>query len=124
MGKLLNSTRISKFLFVGAIWTAIPIGAFYLFIDIYTMPTLLASAIITIGSFFGKYWYYQIIRFLKQKTFKEYAAVQIILGFVQIGMMLILVDMLHLSGIVSAILMSGILVILRYLAFFSVKAVE
>jgi len=125
--KILNkniSRNIIKFGMVGAIWTIIPIIMAGYLIDLMNIYVIIASTIIASTTFIGKYSSYLFVKFLKRKSFKKYTLIQGGFAIINISSMYFLVEILNLTGILSAAILSISLFFVRFSSFYILKAVR
>ena len=118
------SKNFVKFILVGAIWTIIPIIMAGYLIDLMNIYVIIASTIIASTTFIGKYSSYLFVKFLKRKSFKKYTLIQGGFAIINISSMYFLVEILNLTGILSAAILSISLFFVRFSSFYILKAVR
>ena len=118
------SKNLIKFGTVGTIWTIIPILMAGYLIDLINMAVIIGSVIIASTTFIGKYSSYLAVRFLKQRSFRKYAVVQGSFAAINISSMYFLVEILNLTGVLSATILSISLFFGRFSSFYILKAVR
>jgi putative flippase GtrA len=117
------SKNFVKFILAGAIWTIIPIIMAFFLIDFLIIQTLLASIIIVLTSFFGKYFTYIYFTFLKKRVFYKYILIQSISSIANVTLMVYFVETLNLSGTLSAVIIAIALLFFRFMSFYLTNAV-
>ena len=117
------SKNFVKFILTGAIWTIIPIIMAYFLIDFLIIQTLLSSIIIVLTSFFGKYITYIYFKFLKKRVFYKYILIQSISGIANVTLMMYFVEILNLSGTLSALIIAIMLLFFRFKSFYLTNSV-
>lgn len=108
--------HFGKYLVVGIAWTILNIAGMWLLIDVLKFPTLVGSSLVVAVVFFGKYYSYILIRLIN-KNFLKYASINIISAVANVLLMLVFVDLLHISTVISSAVIVYGLFLLRFVAF-------
>lgn len=111
-----HSKKFSLFLIIGIFKTAITIALTWLLIDILKISTLLVSTTVITLIFFITYFTYVITKIIKPK-FIKYASATIGFNVTTILLIWLLVDFMEFSGVLSSIMVIGVLFIIRYVFF-------
>jgi putative flippase GtrA len=119
-----HSKNFEKFLIVGITWTILSIFFMWLLIDFMKLPTTFGAGTVIIANFIGKYLNYIIIGFLKQKTFIKYTVVQASFATLNFLLMILLVEFIGLTALISSTFLAVLLFILRFTTFNCLKIVK
>ena len=111
-----HAKNFGKYLFIGIVWSFLTVFLMWLFIDVYNIPTIIATTGIQIFLVLLKYVAYKVIGFFKKGLFKYISTV---VGFTTANIFSnwFLIDIIHIPTVIAAIIVLYGLFILRFIIF-------
>lgn len=110
------SANFIKYLLVGVLFTLLNIFMMWVAIDVWKFSTVVASTVIVVLLFFGKFYAYLALKMIHNSLLK-YCLASGVLALVNIFLMWLFVDILGMSAALSATIITNLLFVLRFLAF-------
>lgn len=112
-----HGKNFTKYLIIGLIWTIFNVFFMWLFIDKLGFATIIGSSIVAFFLFFGKYCAYLIIHLIKSDFWKYFTS-SIAFVIATPVLMWILVDLMQIPTVLSSLIITLGLFILRFLSFY------
>jgi putative flippase GtrA len=110
------SIDFTKYAVVGFFVTIVSIFLKWLFIDIFTIATPLASGVVVLSSHVIKFISYHKVNLIRRQ-FMKYTAIQSGSGLLNITGDWFLIDILNFPTVMSLVLVVGVLFVLRFMVF-------
>lgn len=113
----------SKYLIIGIIFTFLNISFMWLFIDVIGLYSALGASIVVVGLFFGKFYAYVIVKFLR-RHFLGYVTVNITSAVLNVVFVWILIETFRISTVYASSSVVLLLFVARFFAFKKLKLIR